>query len=456
MVKILLIWRYFTRKRMALIAVAAVTLIVMMVLVVLSVMSGLLQDTRKRNHDWTGDIVMTRDSLVGFPYYEQFIEEVKRLENVEAATAVIKTYGLVGPEGGDSAQIIGIKPAEYCQVTNFKDTLFYQADAAEPSLSRLQRNAERQKLGCIPGVYLAMRRYLAGFDRADIARLREIGMTPAANLPWELTVFGLSEHGTLAGAGLGERQVFRYVDDSDSGLADIDQSTVYVDFDQLQRLCYMDRRAGQTGRAGEIRIKLRDGSDLQQERAAIRARWQQFLGQYPQAKQRNMTDVKVQTWKEYRREYIAPAEKEKAIMILVFVMIGFVGVAIIFAVFYMIVTEKIKDLAIVKSLGASSWTTAQIFLGYGLAVGIAGSIAGTVMGVIIVKNSNAIEGVLNKWFGFRLWDPALYTIDKIPDKVDYRQAAVIFVIAVGAALAGAIIPANRASKLDVVEALRVD
>ena len=71
MYKLLLIWRYFLKKRVAYIAVLAVLLLVMLVLVVLSIMSGLLEDTRQRNHRWTGDLVVGRDSLVGFAYYDE-------------------------------------------------------------------------------------------------------------------------------------------------------------------------------------------------------------------------------------------------------------------------------------------------------------------------------------------------------------------------------------------------
>ena len=63
---------------MVLVASVAVALLVMLVLVVLSVMSGLQEQTRQRNHNWSGDVVVLRDSLVGFGYYEEFIEELKK------------------------------------------------------------------------------------------------------------------------------------------------------------------------------------------------------------------------------------------------------------------------------------------------------------------------------------------------------------------------------------------
>jgi len=81
---------------------------------------------------------------------------------------------------------------------------------------------------------------------------------------------------------------------------------------------------------------------------------------------------------------------------------------------------------------------------------------GTAIGWTIVVRSNDIEGWLNRHFGFRLWDPEIYAIDKIPDTVDVTQAAVIVAIAIMAAVFGAAVPAYRAGQLVVVEALRVE
>jgi lipoprotein-releasing system permease protein len=137
-------------------------------------------------------------------------------------------------------------------------------------------------------------------------------------------------------------------------------------------------------------------------------------------------------------------------------MIGSVAVFVIFAIFYMIVTEKIKDLGIIKSLGASKWALAQVFLGYGALVGMVGSLLGTALGCAIVLNANKIEGWLNQEFGFRLWPPDIYAIDKIPDVVNFSEAAIIALVAVLASLAGALLPARRAAKLVVVDALRIE
>ena len=194
-----------------------------------------------------------------------------------------------------------------------------------------------------------------------------MGLEPQSHIDWQITVFGLSSLGTMAGSGMGEHQTFWYVDDSDTGLVDVDLSAMYVDFDELQKLCFMDGSDGWPSRASEIRIKLAQGTTLAQGHRKVAAMWEHFVGQHEKEPGgKLLMDVKVQTWKEFRRNFIAPVEKERILMILVFAMISLVVVFIVFAIFYMIVTKKIKDLGIVKSVGASPWQVSQIFIGYGM------------------------------------------------------------------------------------------
>ena len=432
-------------------AVIAVTLLVMMVLIVLSVMSGLVEQACRRNHDWAGDIVLSRESLVGFPFYDEFIAELRQNNSVLDATPVINTFALV--ESVAPAQLIGVRLPEFCRVTGFANTLNRPTGKPAPSFvvpeSRNTRfkprlTPEQKSRGSFIGKYVQIPLRLPDCPQ-DIS----------------LTVFGLNSKGVLTGSEAGENQNFTIIDEHRTGLIDIDEA-ILVDFDELQKFSLMDGLTdGRPPRASEIRIKIKPDIDLDTARMEISALWKRFvLEKLEDADARTLAsllqDVTIQTWRRYRHDFIAPMEKEKSLMIVVFCMIGLVAVFIVFAIFYMIVTEKIKDIGIIKSLGGSRWALAQVFLGYGALVGVTGALMGTAIGWAIVVRSNDIEGWLNQHFGFRLWDPEIYAIDKIPDTVDVTQAAVIITIAIMAAVFGAAVPAYRAGQLVVVEALRVE
>jgi len=446
MFKLLLIWRYFLKKRVAWMAVIAVTLLVMLILVVLSVMSGLVEQARFRNHTWAGDLILTRDSLVGFPYYEQFISRLRHLDSVRYATPIIKTFALI--DSTNPLQIVGLKPSDFDGNDAF--TRFLKSSPNSDSFSFevpanvLQRSlqtitSEHKYRGCYVGTY---------------APKFPLGA------PLRLTVFALNSKGVLTGSELGENQTFWQLTEHKTGLLDVDEALL-VDFDELQNLCWMAGQDGAPPRANEIRIRLKPGLRPETLQSEITRLWRQFVDEtssnpdHP-AGSALLADVTVRTWRQYRRDFIAPMEKEKSLMIVVFSMIGFVAVFIVFAIFYMIVTEKIKDLGIVKSIGGSQWGLAQIFLGYGALVGLVGAALGTTLGWNIVTHSNQIEAWLNKHFQFKLWDPEVYAIVKIPDVVDTTQALIIAAIAILTAILGAAVPARRAAKLVVVEALRVE
>jgi len=447
MYKLLLIWRYFIKKRVALIAVAGVTLLVMMVIVVLSLMSGLVEDARRRNHAWSGDLILTRASLVGFPYYDEFIEQLHKNDMVLEATPVIKSFALI--DSDSSGEIYGVRLDEFCRVTNLAECLSFVFITDPPSFivptkytqafKQPPLTPEQRRRGYIVGIY---------------AEGHPLGRAAGTNFaPLPITVFALNSKGILTGSQFGEHQSFYFINQFNTGLLDADYALL-VDFEELQKLGWMDERENSPARTSEIRIKLKEGVDAEQARVQIVNLWRQFIEQKQNPEL--LADVTVQPWQLFRRDFIAPMEKEKDLMVIVFCMIGVVAVFIVFAIFYMIVAEKIKDLGILKSLGGSGWSLAQIFLGYGALVGIVGALVGTALGVTIVTNSNKIEDWLYKHFEFQLWDPQIYAIEKIPDTVDISQVLIIVAVAVLASIAGATIPARRAASLSVVDALRVE
>jgi lipoprotein-releasing system permease protein len=445
MFKLLLIWRYFVRRHIALVAVAAVGIVVTLVLVVLSVMSGLLNEARDNNHHWAGDVVITRDSLAGFGYYDEFISRLNAGGPVETATPVIKTYAMVHDR---IRQIFGVRLESFCRVTGFARTLDWSF--AKHDLSFILPENAYMLQGGKP---LSPHQRRRGLIEGTLGRNRND--FPDA-LSWPITVFALDSRGMLTGAESGEHQTFWTLGSSKTPLVDI-VGSLYVDFDELQKLCLMDGSADGVKRTHEIRIKLKPGVDLAAGRAAVAEAWASFVRAYRDQPAGNLLgDVKVQTWKEFRRARIAPAEKEKTMLILVFAMLSFVCIFIIFTVFYLIVTEKIKDLGVIKSVGGSSLAAGGIFLGYGLLVGLVGAAVGTTLGWAVVTHANQIEAVLNRHFGFRLWNPDVYTIDRIPDVVDAAQAGVIALSAVLVSVIGATLPAIRAGRLAAVDALRVE
>ncbi len=446
MYKVILPFRYLFKKRISYLALVAVALCVFIVVVVMTVMTGLVSDFKQKNHSFVGDCIVGTKSLVGFSYYEDFMKVLEQADFIKGVSAAIKSYALINPKGsqrGVGVEIMGIDPVRHSRATGFSKTLHYSKN----DVSRTFKPSYDPNLaGCVVGIDLWLGRDAKG------------KYTYAAR-PWRqalsVSCFPLTPKGALAKAGAGEvnTRTFYYSDTSHSGLARVDSSFVYLPFEQAQSLCCMD---GPVKRASAIHIKF--GPNVKPEAGCekVELLWRQFVRKNSGGKLAGLLDtVKVQSWKDYRRPFTAAMEKEQTMLTAMFVLVGVTTVFIVLVVFYMIISHKSKDIGILKSVGISNSNILLLFLCFAFWVGVFGSAIGAAAGWQFLVHINQIENQLFEHFEFQLWDRTIYAIGDIPNTIDLEVLAVIIVSAIGACLAGALIPSWQAARLEPVEILQV-
>jgi len=446
MYKMILALRYLLNRRIAYFAVIAVALCVFIVVVVMTVLTGLVTDFKQKNHSFVGDCVVGTESLVGFPYYEDFINKLEQTDFVEAASPVIKSYALVSPVGTErnyGVEIMGLDPVRHSQTTGFGQTLHYHknevAKAFEPSY-------DPNLAGCVLGIDLALQRDASSSYSYDAIPSR---------VALSVSCFPLTAKGALARAGtdLINTKIFYFSDTSHSGLARVDNSMVYLPFEQAQLLCGM---GGPVRRTNVIHIKFKPDVELQAGCEKVASLWQKFRQDKAGQKQADLLkNVTARSWKDYRRAFIAAMEKEQTMMTAMFVLVGITTVFIVFVVFYMIISHKSKDIGILKSIGVSNSNIVQLFLGFAFLVGLLSAAIGVVGGWQFLVYINDIENWLFQHFGFQLWDRTIYAIGDIPNQVEFKVLAAIILSAIVACLAGALIPTWQAARLKPVQTLQV-
>lgn len=287
-----------------------------------------------------------------------------------------------------------------------------------------------------------------------------------------LTFVPLTRKGILSGQQALTKAV-RYVDDSRTGVYQIDSLCVYVDFDFAQEVLSMSPQrlspelgGGQTpARTTQIQIKLAPGLDAKRMRQRIQDEWDAFAVRVraetpagpldPELQQ--LQWVTVETWEERQRPFITAVEKEKKLVTTLFGVVSIVAVALLGCVFYMIVQEKTRDIGVIKSIGATSAGVASIFLSYGAAVGIVGSVIGTTAGFFFVRYINEIQDLLIRLDpDLRVWSREVYTFDYIPNTVKAFDIGWIVAVAVAASVLGSLFAALRAARVWPVEAIRYE
>jgi lipoprotein-releasing system permease protein len=424
----------------------AVALCVFIMVVVMTVMRGLVSDFKQKNHDFVGDCVVGTESLVGFTYYEDLIRTLESEDYIEAVSPVIKSYALTGAETSKQnigIGIIGIDPNLHSKATGFGRTLHYNKDDASHAF---EPTADPNLPGCVVGVDLWIQRSPRGeyfYDPSPDATAISV------------MCFPLTAKGALAKAGtdLVNTKTFYFSDCSESGLARVDGSVVYLPFEDAQMLCGM---AEPTARVSWIHIKFKPNAKLDEGCRKVRLLWAKFYDEMKGKENAELlSGVNVQSWKEHRREYIAAMEKEQVMLTAMFGLVGLTTVFIVFVVFYMIVSHKTKDIGILKSVGASGRDVVGLFLGFAAMLGTVGSAVGIAGGLWFLRDINAIEEWLYERFEFQLWNRAIYAIGEIPHQMDLRMLSVVTGCAILACVAGALLPAIKAARGRPADTLQV-
>ncbi len=259
---------------------------------------------------------------------------------------------------------------------------------------------------------------------------------------------------------------FTVIDDVRTDLYIIDSNTVYLPFETLQELTNMgaeysfDNPAeiAIPARCSQIQIKVKSdyASDLQlvQVRKKVNAAIRKFAQAHPS--HAGLMPAESQTWREKQEKYIGVIEKQRTLVTIMFGIISLVSVLMIFAIFHMIVTQKIRDIGVIRAVGGSATGVAQIFLGFGAATALVGGAIGLTGGYFFVRYINEVQDWLTAKFGFSVWARDAYLFDKIPNTVEPLTMLWILCGAVVAGLVGVLLPAIQAARMQPVEALRYE
>jgi lipoprotein-releasing system permease protein len=147
---------------------------------------------------------------------------------------------------------------------------------------------------------------------------------------------------------------------------------------------------------------------------------------------------------------------EKRVMFIILTLIVLVAAFNIVTALIMVVMEKNKDIAVLKSMGATSNSIMKIFILQGVIIGTIGTILGCLGGLTVALNLESVSLFIEKTFGFKFLPGDVYYLNVLPSQVNYGDVAVIVIATMLISFLATIYPSRHASRLDPAEALRYE
>lgn len=161
-------------------------------------------------------------------------------------------------------------------------------------------------------------------------------------------------------------------------------------------------------------------------------------------------------WRQRNETFFTVLEVERNVMFIILSLIILVAALNIISGMMMLVKDKGRDIAVLRTMGATKGAIMRVFLITGAAIGVVGTLAGFGLGVVFCWNIEKIRGFIQWITGTTVFDPQVYYLTRLPAEINPVETASIVVMALLLSILATLYPSWRASRLDPVEALRYE
>jgi lipoprotein-releasing system permease protein len=407
--------RYLRAKRsqggvalISLISFIGITLAVAVLIIVMSVMNGFRSELLTRILGFNGHLFVTGGVLEA-PDLDEVVRRIARVPGVVQAAPAIEAQAIaMGPTQISGAIVRGIRPAD------LKATTIVSSNITGGSLA-----------GFGEGEY--------GGDAIIVGeRLAQaLGARPGESL----TLISPSGGATAFG-GTPLQKTYTIAATFSVGMSQYDQAYIYMPLEQAQLFF------GREGVVDVIEVKLDDPDQASA-----------LLG--PVNRAAGPASL-VSDWTQRDSSFWGALKVERNVMRLILMLLVAIAAMNIISGLVMLVKNKGRDIAILRTMGAGQGSILRIFFMAGAAVGVLGTAAGLALGVLFCIYIGPIQTFVEWASGQQVFASDVYFLSQIPAQVDWREVSIITFWALAMSFLATLPPAWRASRLDPVEALRYE
>ncbi|MGE4529509.1 MAG: lipoprotein-releasing ABC transporter permease subunit [Rhodospirillaceae bacterium] len=384
---------------------AGIMLGVATLIIVMSVMNGFRSELLGRILGVNGHLAVYGLAGQGIAGYDEMARKIRAIPGVTYAMPVVEGQVMASANGVNLGALVrGIAPGDLRARPIFADNIkegdlrsFGGADAA------------------VIGERMARKMGLSVGDRITL-------ISPKG----QATVFG----------SVPRVRAYTVVAMFKVGMSEYDSTYVFIPMDAGQLFFAMPKLASQ------IDIGLAHTDDT--GRVAVEVN--RMIGQ----------SLSVYDWRHANSSFFNAVQVERNVMFLILTLIILVAAFNIVSGLIMLVKDKGRDIAIMRTMGATRGAVLRIFLMAGASIGVVGTAAGVALGLAFCANIEHIRRFIESLSGADLFNAEIYFLSKLPAEVDPGEVVSVVLMALFLSLAATIYPAWRAARLDPVEALRYE
>jgi len=408
--------RYLRAKRsqggvalIAIISFVGITMAVAVLITVMSVMNGFRAELLGKILGFNGHLFVTGGVLDNAQMRDQAVSRIVKVPGVTQAAPVIEAQAIaMGPNQITGAIVRGVSPHDLAAARIVSGNL---------TGGSLKSFGEGDYGGdaVVVGERLAN---MVGVKVGDTISL----ISPSGGA----TAFG----------GTPLQKPYTVAATFSAGMSQFDQAYIFMPLQQAQLFF------GREGTVDAIEIKLDNPDKAPRMKADIqRAAGPAGL---------------VADWTQRDASYWGALQVERNVMRLILMLLVVIAALNIISSLVMLVKNKGRDIAILRTMGAGQGAIPRIFVMTGGMIGAAGTVAGLLLGSLVSVYIDPIQSVVEKVTGASVFSSDVYFLNRLPAKVDWLEVAIITGFSLAASLVCTLPPAWQASRLDPVEALRYE